>query len=552
MKRIQKTLKSWIETDLKHFIRTLALSLGFGFSLCISFIFGYLSDRYGGVSKHLLTALFAGIITGCLMGGAIMMLWALWASKNGSVPGTSTGSYGLKTEEPVKSLSIKLWVTSSIGILLCWSVIWLSFYPALFSYDGETQISQMITGEFNTHHPLLHTLLLGGCLKLMYTRAGMNGAMALYALIQMVIMAGILGYIIARAAGIRAKTLMLVLYGMFAAFFPVNPILAISTTKDVIFAGLMACFSMEIMVGDGCRRRQGIGITVCAALMIAFRNNAIYAVLLMLAILCTDRIIRRESIISDTLIRRIFMGILCGALITGGLRLALNAESGSPREALSIPIQQMARVRALEGDRLDGETLKALDELLSPEADRLYNPHLADPVKRVVNLKNPRLFVSTWLKLGVRHPGIYLDAWILTTEGAWYIYDTSVNSIYGNGVGTGFGYLSTDTRTMPEGFEVIRHSLIPSVTSFTEQLVNGNSFEKIPVIRLLFSPAFYAWIVFGCLYVGMVRGKRSYVSGLLLPLTYYFTILCGPAILVRYMYPYMIVPALIFVGHDNN
>ncbi len=162
-------------------------------------------------------------------------------------------------------------------------------------------------------------------------------------------------------------------------------------------------------------------------------------------------------------------------------------------------------------------------------------------------MKEPSRFVRTWISTGLKYPGDYLDAWLYTTEGAWYIADTSVNRIYGEGRDTGYGYLSTDTRGMPEGFEVIRRDYLPGIHDMMESIVSDNSFEKIPVVRFIFAPALYVWILAAYACTCMVRREKGAYTVMLFPLTLYLTILMGPAILVRYMYPFMllvIIPAL--------
>lgn len=541
MKRMRTTLRNWIDSDVKDFIRTLLLTEGFGFCLCISFIFGRYLDTAGSVSEHLLPALFWGLLSGTAFCVAVMLFFLKIREKRSDCPQKEA------TADSDEGPLYKMWAMVSLIILVCWIAVWLAFFPGLFSYDGETQISQIITGEFSTHHPLLHTLMMGACLKLMYTKGGMNGTVALYVCVQMVIMSGILGFVAAKAHKAGAPKALVILYVVFAALFPVNPILAISTTKDVIFAGLLIVFALEVMTGSESKRYIIIILTM---LLIALRNNALYALVMMLFIVAVHRLVTGQKLFGRGLVTSLALGILAGLILTTGLKFALSASNGSPREALSVPIQQMARVRTLEADELDEETRAALDELLTENAAALYRPYLADPVKRVVNMKNPRLFISTWIKLGLRYPGQYLDAWLYTTKGAWHIYDTSVNAIYGSGTGTGFGYLSTDTRQMPQGFEVIRRSFFPGLKTACEELVNGNAFENVFFIRLLFSPALYAWIVFGCIYAGLVRRKTEYVYGLTVLLTYYLTLMLGPGILVRYMYPYMIAPALLFFNKD--
>ncbi len=612
MKRVQTILKSWIETDKFGFIRTFLLSEGFGFCLCLSFVFGIYLDRQGSVSGHLPRTLLIAFLSGTVVSCALTFYHACRRLLDPAKIDPSKRSGFVM--HPDNRVSAGTWIIVTALILVCWSVVWLAYYPGVFAYDADTQLSQTISRVYSTHHPLLHTLWLGWCVKLMYDVTGINGAVALYAASQMFIMAVIFGWTVSEAIRRGAGKVKLVIYVAFIAIFPVHAIMAISVTKDVVFSGLMLVFVMlvlrspnavilrrnrvadnETQEADQNRKNtfdislRDVGgvsllikIAVCAAFMCLFRNNASYALALMVLILLIRQIGKSRSNRYYGLIIAVTAGIVAGCLIGFGLKTILHAESGSPREAMSIPIQQMARVRSLYGPEqnpgteetigdnavsgtdtnvnarsenpdkiLDSDTCAALDALLSENAYWLYNEHLADPVKKEVNLKDPKLFVTTWLKLLPKYPGEYLDAWLLTTEGAWYIYDTSVNEIYGTG--GGYGYLSTDTRDMIEGFQVEPAPVFSGLKEALEKLVTYNAFQGVPVVRLIFSPALYVWIDSAYIYGALVRRKHVCALSGLLPVAYFITVLLGPAVLVRYMYPYMIAIILPLIGYklDN-
>ena len=230
------------------------------------------------------------------------------------------------------------------------------------------------------------------------------------------------------------------------------------------------------------------------------------------------------------------------------LKTTLGAQNGSPREMLSIPLQQMARTRVKAEESLPPEMRQTLDQYIpSGWVFAAYNPYLADPVKnRAVIHDDPAGLIKTWIRLGLEHPQIYIDAFLDTSAGYWFLEDRSHAQIYGLGSESGFGYLSTDTRTMPAGCEIPQQSLLPGLRAVMEQIVSDNSYQNIPILRLLFAPAFYWWLL--CLYMAAVIYKRQYT--LLLPavflVCYYLTLLLSPAVLVRYMYPFVVTAPVLF------
>lgn len=283
--------------------------------------------------------------------------------------------------------------------------------------------------------------------------------------------------------------------------------------------------------------------------MLLFRNNAVYAVILSIPAVCL--LLRRETGIRAGVRKRYLlctgMALLIFAMCAGMLKSVTGAQNGSPREMLSVPLQQMARTRVAAEDTLAEEMRRELDRYLPSEwVMAAYDPHLADPVKnRAVIHDDPAGLIRTWIKLGLQHPQIYIDAFLDNSIGYWYLQDRSHAQIYGIGTESGFGYLSTDNRTMPAGCEIVEHSYLPALRAGMERIVSDNVYQKLPVVRLAFAPALYWWLL--CLYIATAIYRKRYE--LLIPVVflvcYYMTLLLSPTVLIRYMYPFVVtVPAL--------
>ena len=557
MKSLQNSLKNWIDTDRSDFIRTLLLSEGFGFCFFLNFIWGHSLDKWDTVAGRLIPSLLTALLTGSLMAIVLVCIWA-WRRGTGTVSPAVVTSERAASEAPADSpvreraVSLKLWLISAVLILIAWIPVWLAYFPAVIAYDAEAQLGQHISRMYTTHHPLLHTLIMGWCMDLMWNVGGIRAGMALYSVLQMIFMAGVLGWGIAEAHRLGAADWFMFAYGVFCALFPVHPILAISTTKDVIFSGLVLIFVLLLrryLTGDYPEDKHGAlklnaKICVTAVFMILFRNNALYALVLMMIMVAVQKI---PAKVKKPIILTVLAGCIVGSLAGAGLKAGLKAESGSPREALSIPMQQLARVYARHGDEIPPELAGRLEIMLNGDRETIsdrYNEHLADPVKKEFSLDDPAGFVKTWVSVGVSFLGEYLDAWLCTTKGAWHIYDASVNRIYGEGRASGFGYLSTDMRTLPPGFEVDPSNYLPWLRDLYETIVSDNAFEEIPFVNILFAPATYIWILVAYAYVSRVRRNRTAITVLLYPLAIYLTILMGPAILVRYMYPFILLVIL--------
>lgn len=439
-----------------------------------------------------------------------------------------------------------------LAILLCWFPVFLAYYPSVFAYDAEGQLYQVIAGDYSTHHPLLHTLFLGAFFRLGGNVLGSYSAgMAVHSVVQMLLMAAAFAYILSYLYQKRTSVYLRIILLIFYALFPVNSILALSTTKDVLFSALVLLYTIGLyrMVCDGKKTGMGrrdlwiwLAITV---LMLLMRNNAVYALLVSVPVVCIG--LRGKNGLWKRYLLLSVIGLGLFAAAHAGLKAATGAGNGSPREMLSIPLQQMARTRVKEEETLSPQMRQELDAYLSSEwVFAAYNPHLADPVKlRAVIHDNPAGFLRTWLQLGLEHPQTYIDAFLDNSIGYWFLEDRTHAEIYGIGTESGFGYLSTDNRTMPAGCEIIEHSYLPGLRSVMEEIVSENAYQKIPVIRILFAPAFYWWLL--CLYLAVAIYRRQY--RLILPamflVVYYLTLLLSPTVLIRYMYPFVVtVPAI--------
>ena len=468
------------------------------------------------------------------------------------------GSCGAK-----KNRGYQVWPFYSALIFLCWLPVFLAYYPSVFAYDAEGQLYQVIAHDYSTHHPLLHTLFLGAFFRLGGQVLGSYSAgMAVHSVVQMLMMALVFGYTLAYLYRKGVSVYLRIVLLAFYALFPTNSILALSTTKDVLFSALVLLHTITVyrIVVDGIANEHtanaGFGkkdwtaYAIISVLLLLFRNNAVYAYVLSVPFIYLG--LRRAKAAEAVSLRRRYLIASVSALVlfmvgSFALKETLGAQSGSPREMLSVPLQQMARTRVKAEETLSPEMRQELDKYIPSEwVFAAYNPYLADPVKnRAVIHDDPVGLIRTWLKLGTDHPQIYMDAFLDNSIGYWFPEDRTHAQIYGIGTESGFGYLSTDNRVMPAGCEIIEHSYLPGLRTAMEQIVSNNVYQNIPVVRVIFTPAFYWWLL--CMYMAAAIYSRKY--RLLLPaaflVIYYLTLLLSPTVLIRYMYPFVVtVPAI--------
>lgn len=249
-----------------------------------------------------------------------------------------------------------------------------------------------------------------------------------------------------------------------------------------------------------------------------------------------------------------------GTLLLSALFAATNATQGDRREMLSVPAQQLARcmiyhggVGVLEEDdgSMEAEDAEMIDDFIVSRGYEEYQADFADPVKRHVNtsaaLQQAGHFVKTYLHLLGKYPGEFINAVLALDAG--YLYPGDVTHAYVNQVdyAPGKGYAQTrwaENELVPKGF--YKDSKWEWLHAKLEQWAEDNAYLKIPLGKYLFVPGVFLWAYLLLAGVLLVYRRERGLMPLSLVMGYYITILLGPVVQLRYIYPVML--ALPFVA----
>jgi hypothetical protein len=434
-------------------------------------------------------------------------------------------------------------------VLACWVPVWLAFYPGTFRYDADTQFYMYVDGAMSTHHPLLHTLLLGWLLDLGNELDSLTLGVALYCGLQMLLMAGIVGYACAwlhrRGApfGLRITVLMLF------ALLPLYSLWSISATKDVFFGGfvLLLCLQMADLWRDGIAWFRSpfrlFFFIATAVIMALLRNNGVYALLFVLPF--------AVIIAKNQRLRTVALLLVCigGYLLSNQLLIrTVDAEGGSYVEMLSIPLQQTMRA-ATRGSITDEEKSK-LEELFWQYEygwDELYTPMCADNVKW--NLDEDVFsddlggYLSLWWQVGLRNPRLYLEAF-LEQNLPYYYPGAKMN------YNIVLGVLPMDM------YELEQQSKLPQLQPAYEEYDKTLRVFNIPGSELLSDNAFMVWLTLWLMGLAIYRKQRGVMIAAVFLLAIWGTCLLGPIAAMRYMlglfYTVPVLFALAFAPNDTQ
>lgn len=441
-------------------------------------------------------------------------------------------------QSPVKNERGKN-VLTFFFFLLCWLPVLLAVYPGFFVYDAQDEYLQVATRTFTTHHPLVHVLMLGGIICAVHkVTDSYNLGIACYMIVQMVIVSGGFTYLMSYLRRKKVSRGLRIIAMIYFAFFPVIVMFTLCSAKDTIFTValllLIVClFEMGITKEDFfASKKKMLFFILCALMMMLFRKNGIYAFAVMIPVLLIYHKKNRKKM--AVLLAVSFLSYFA---INSTVTTALHAQNEENQEILTVPIQQLARTYKYNKEVFSEEDITTLHEILPEEALNLYNAKLSDPVKWRFNNQafaaDKSKYAKLWLKIGMKKPVSYLNAWLMTSYGFWYP-DTVIDVYSGNSV---FTFTYEDCSYF--GYEVeepgVRDSKIPWLDELYRKLSLEVAQENVPILSMLYSPGCLFWcFAFGFSYV-LYRRKYHILVPYLMVLLVWLTVVLGPTYLPRYV-----------------
>ena len=445
---------------------------------------------------------------------------------------------------------------SFIVILICYLPYIIAFYPVIINYDAANQIKEVMgihtrymdsvvllnpNVTLTNFNPLIHTLLLGGLFKFGYLIGNVNFGMFLYSIVQLSIVISVFAYSIYYLKKLKVNnTLILVVLGIYS-LVPLFPLYAMTAVKDVIFSSLV--FLYVIMLYDMLKfkwsKKKYIGFAILVLLIILFRNNGIYTIILSLPVVC---ILKKELMLPIILVLVFNIGMYIG--YNKVLLPHYEIANTSVREMLSVPFQQTARLAKYYDEEISDEDKKTIDKVLGyNDLGERYRTDLSDPVKNKFNKyttdEELKDYFKVWFKYLLKRPVVYIDA--------------TINNIYGYFYpNTSAWYVYTDlNHKLPEaGFDYHYNNL-----SYLRIGLKGiaEAFPYIPVIGAISNIGIVVWI--HILLIGMliVNKMKKYIVVLLPSLTFILVCIVGPAnTYFRYVLPCVFaLPTIICILYNE-
>lgn len=423
-------------------------------------------------------------------------------------------------------------------------------YPGNVTPDSVKQIHQIFQLEpYSNHHPYYHTQIIKLFIMLgMKLFGDVNVAVATYNVFSVLMLSGCFAYSVCTVYQINGSIKAALCVFLFYFLMPYNIKYSYTVWKDVLFAAAVLLFVLGVFRTIE-RVGKSAGVNTFMMLAGAFgmtllRSNGFLAFFLSTAVFALLFFKNNKKEVF------MFAGVLLISFIMKYPVLnALNVAQPDTIEALSIPVQQIARVISDDMPLAD-EQRTLLDKVV--DVDRIpaeYESHISDPIKELVRetgdqkylSENKAAFLKLYVELGLKYPKEYVRAWIDQTRGYWnagYNYWVWVDGITENAVGM--------ERTLySPGVSGLSNEYFRKFYVSTEN----------PLMLLFVSVGFNVWLVALASYSSIMRKNRAALFTAVPSLMIIATLLVATPVFCEFRYAYALfccLPFILYVSFERK
>lgn len=504
------------------------------------FVINDYSIFINGNSKNLLKAFVAFIL------GSIV-LSAVYVSLAGYLDGVRIylSDNNAYDRRKVMWLSLISHITiDSIYLFLC-------CYPGWINADTQNQIIQFMTGQYDSHHPYWHTRMLECVYRPVYSLTGDgNAAMAVFCILQIIIMAVAFTYISLTLYDLRIRKEYIYIIILIHAIMPYNIGMSCALEKDGMWSATVLFFTTALfrMIRQKNNiKKTDVAIAIFGLIgMCLLRTNGVIVAFIALfayGVSCVYKGREKRSVIYPMLL----MGILVITVVSNSAFIKYKAiPQPDIVEALSIPLQQIARASYDEKEISEDEE-KYIDSFGNYDTfGSIYDERCSDNIKLFIRdhgnvsgiSENKTEFLKVWFSIGIRNPYNYLKAWVDETRGFWgpsYYY-----SVWGTGIAD---HISLEEYGI---HRVEKNNVISKMWNVWNDLFVCN---KVPFLEVVLSCGLRFWsMVF--LIIWTLKKKDRGVLICIVPVALYISLFLFTPVsnTFRYAYPVFAMWPFVTIG----
>ena len=311
----------------------------------------------------------------------------------------------------------------------------LVYYPGTGMYDTLAIVSRPIT-QMSNQHPWFYCSGVRLLVKVVLALGGgYELALVLCSVIQILLTSGVYTYLLLWLKDKGTHPVVWLLAVAFYAFYPILGLYMVTLFKDIPFSLLLTVWVPVLYEywqtkGECLQTKRYQNTCIVLIIYALLRNNGIYVTAFILAVMLITALRQWKQI----------------AMLAAALALVMVGSSAFEtyldvthlfKETVGIPLQQVAAV-VTYGDQIEPEDLEFIDQVLSVDFIReKYDPYTADrlkwngaPINNDFLNENKVEFLKVWLRLGLKNPGLYWEAYLKNTYGFWSLDGSDINVKY--------------------------------------------------------------------------------------------------------------------------
>lgn len=390
----------------------------------------------GGIYENYIESYSAlDVVAFCVMSALVFWVLSALVQLSSCFCCCGYGEDTLRADGGCSSIRVPSVAVRALVIFLLYLPFFLRYCPGLFFGDTFSSFAQIMGwNPLSNHHPVAFTMMMAVCIKIVGLMGmGPSAGVALLTVLQMACVASTFGYLsiwVSSRLGVSSRWSWLLV-----AFFGLSrycALYSVALWKDPLFSCcliLVVTMLADAVMGKG-SWSSALRLLVFGALALGvmlLRNNGLYicaALFVVLAIVATLSRLGRIAPLEPAprLAASFGLALVICLVITGPVYSAIGVVPSEAVESVGIPLAQMVRVAALDGDMTESDR-SYMNELLPLDRYKeVYRPSFIDPLKWNEDFNAEHLedgFWTHWASMLSRNPSIYFEAWELQTFGFW-------------------------------------------------------------------------------------------------------------------------------------
>lgn len=396
--------------------------------------------------------------------------------------------------------------------IVCYLPYYIVYFPGITGADCDDMIHQFFGLRsattfildikdneifINNHHPVFDTVLVGSFCKIGQMLGDINIGFAIYSTLQVLFVtfaSACLIRILFLLFGEKLKVFRILVFINLA----VNPLFvmySLNLGKDTLYMlAIVALFIavLEIIISAGnCFHSMKFNIFLGLSLLFTMltKNQGKYiVVVLAFIIFCFNIKYFKQIFLIFGLALFAFVFLYQGMLFS-----SLGIKKGLKGEMLTIPAQQTARYLLEYGEDTTELEMQLFEKVFDVEYMlEKYKPFAPggcrkskDAYKRDATKQDLYEFIKIWVKWGLRHPDVYVDA---LTDSVYLYFDP----IRGDDGYDFKMYTEFSEDEIANGFDLHCNETFRVIRELYEPF--HDNYKNIPVVSILISPGLLMWI----------------------------------------------------------